>query len=96
MPKARTSFVWHYFSDITKNPPQVAGERVRQCKMCPYINKSKSKATTTMLSHLRTIHSIADVVNEPGSDVETIEDDEEPVTGTSSGTSSVTVSTARQ
>jgi hypothetical protein len=48
-----------------------------------------------MLSHLQTIHSIADVVNKPGSDVEIIEDDE-PVAGTSSGTSSVTVSTARQ
>ena len=95
MPKARTSFVWHYFSDITKNPPQVSGERVRQCKLCPYVNKSKSKTTTSMLTHLRTVHSIADVVNEPGSDVEIIEDDE-PVAGTSSGTSSVSVSTARQ
>jgi hypothetical protein len=90
MPKAKTSFVWHYFSDITKTPPLISGERVRQCKLCPYVNKSKSKTTTSMLSHLRSFHSISDVVNEPtGSDAEIIEDDTDsaaPVAGTSSST----------
>jgi hypothetical protein len=51
MPKAKTSFVWNYFDDITKNPKEK--ERVRKCKMCPYIYKSKDKTTTSMVNHLR-------------------------------------------
>jgi hypothetical protein len=57
MPKAKTSFVWNHFLDITRNPT-ASGERVRKCKMCPYIYKSKSKTMTAMVNHLRSSHNI--------------------------------------
>jgi hypothetical protein len=72
MPKAKTSFVWKYFDDITKNPKEK--ERVRKCKMCPYIYKSKDKTTTSMVNHLRN-HNI--VNTEKTYDSSTVTDMEE-------------------
>jgi hypothetical protein len=72
MPKAKTSFVWKYFDDITKNPKEKV--RVRQCKMCPYSYESKDKTTTSMVNHLRS-HNI--VKNEKKDDSVTMMEVEE-------------------
>jgi hypothetical protein len=58
MPKAKTSFVWQYFVDITKKPAPANGEKMRKCKLCPYIYKSKATTTTAMVQHLRAAHNI--------------------------------------
>jgi hypothetical protein len=68
MPKARTSFVWAYLSDVTKKPA-VSSERVTKCKLCPYMYKSKTTTTTAMVNHLRSAHKI--VAETSGSDTET-------------------------
>jgi hypothetical protein len=72
MPKAKTSFVWKYFDDITKNAKEKV--RVRQCKMFPYTYESKDKTITSMVNHLRS-HNI--VKNEQKDDSVTMIEVEE-------------------
>jgi hypothetical protein len=64
MPKEkRKSHVWEYFR-------QEESTSKKYCKLCPYVDGTKSKTTTGMASHLSLVHGIqkptTDPVESPG------------------------------